>query len=146
MRNAAQKALTSASKDVRNLHASQLSSISSSAMALSRTTMFREEHDLTLMTLGHPAGTNVLENNRTLSLGLRSLKPPDSVSPSNARSEKSSRPEHERQDGLSDAEWEIRTGQPVVSSSTPYRAYVFGRVTLTREDIARTAGDSSRNI
>ncbi|EKM77699.1 hypothetical protein AGABI1DRAFT_42719 [Agaricus bisporus var. burnettii JB137-S8] len=63
------------------------------------------------MTLGHPAGTNVLENNRTLSLGLRSLKPPDSVSPSNARSEKSSKPEHERQDGLSDAEWEIRTGR-----------------------------------
>jgi hypothetical protein len=119
MRYAAQKSLTSTSKDVRNSLARQLkrSSVSSSAIM----TFPRAPNDYDL-TLGHALGTNDLERNRNLSLGLRSSKPPDSVSPSKVHLGKSSKPEMERQDGLSDAEWEIRTGEPVVSSSTSDRA------------------------
>jgi hypothetical protein len=115
VRYAAQKSLASTSKDARNSLACRLkrSPISSSAaMTLPRAS---NDYDLTL---GHPAGTHGFERNRNLSLGLRSSKPPDSVSPSKVHLAKSPKPEKEGQDSLSDAEWEIRTGEPVVSLSS----------------------------
>lgn len=113
-RNALHKAFISTSKSPLRLgtklkYGSTTATSSATAMtSFPQPSAVGDSRDLTL---GRDSviGGGFKENN-DLALGLRSSRPPDSVSPSKVSLGKTPKPDPNEEVELSDAEWEIRTG------------------------------------
>lgn len=101
--------------------------------------MLGDNHDLNLT---HISETGGLEENRNFVLGLRSSRPPDSVSSSKANPGKPPKRDKEEQPELSDAEWDIRTGRSILSISTSNNANFWKF--LVRKSAVCIARDPSR--